>query len=81
MSVYVAGQPVRLEYNGQTVKATVLLASENGVSLMLVFDGILRTHAEGAFIARIPLLLDDDGIYRDLFDQGAATLTPWRDDA
>lgn len=69
------GQIVSLEYHGQKIDATVMLASENGRSLLLWFDGFLHTPSGGAHFLRIPLLLDDDGIYRDLRENAPATLT------
>lgn len=65
MSTYVRGQFVQLTYAGQTVTAMVMLASPNGRSLMLGFNGVLRGHG-GVFPGAIPLLMDEDGVYRDL---------------
>lgn len=76
MTTYTKGQAVRLTYNGQTVEASILLASGNSKSLMLTFPGALRTPGGGMMIATIPLLMDNDGTYRDLAENAPATVTP-----
>jgi hypothetical protein len=64
---FTRGQFVTLTYEGQSIKAMVALASPNGRSLMLMFDGALTPrHGEGMFPGAMPLLQDDDGVYRDL---------------
>jgi len=61
------GQFVRLTYGGETVKAMVILASPNGKSLMFSFDGALSGgESEGIYFGSMPVLQDDDGVYRDL---------------
>lgn len=72
---YTRGQAVHVEYNGQSVGATVMLASPNGRSLMLVFQGALRTPSGGMMIGSLPLLMDEQGVYRDLAEEAVATLT------
>lgn len=57
------------------IDATVALASTNGRSLLLTYDGILNTPSGGIHFIRIPLLQDDDGVYRDLRENAPATLT------
>jgi hypothetical protein len=76
MTTYTKGQTVRLDYHGQSIEATVLLASGNSRSLMLTFAGALRTPSGGMMIGSIPLLLDDTGVYRDLAESEPTTLTP-----
>jgi hypothetical protein len=76
MTTYTTGQPVTLSYHGQEKEALIALASGNSRSLMLYFDGALRTPSGGLMINSIPLLMDDDGIYRDLAENAPATLTP-----
>lgn len=75
------GQFVRLDYNGQSIEAMVLLASANGNSLMLGFKGALRTPSGGMMIGSMPLLRDGQGVYRDLAEDAPATLTPLPPDA
>jgi hypothetical protein len=70
------GQFVQVAYNGQTIEAMVLLASENSQSLMLVFAGAVRTPSGGMMLGQMPLLMDDDGVYRDLVENQPASLTP-----
>lgn len=55
------GERLRLTYDGRTVDASVLLASGNGYSLMLSFEALL-----GGYVGQMPVLLEDDGAYRDL---------------
>jgi hypothetical protein len=52
---------------GNTTCAMVGLASENGRSLFLTFDGALGgTH--GAYCGNMAVLCDDDGVFRDLVE-------------
>jgi hypothetical protein len=69
------GQCVKLAYCGRTIDAEVMLASPNGVSLMLRFDGALPTPDGGMFVGQIPLLRDGHGVYRDLMANAIATLS------
>ena len=55
------GQSVTLECRGVTVEAVIMLASQNGKSLMVAFEGLLIGYA-----GMMPLLVDDHGQYRDL---------------
>lgn len=73
---FTKGVAVQLEYHGQSIEATILLASGNSKSLMLTFAGALRTPSGGMMIGSMPLLLDDHGVYRDLAESAPATLTP-----
>ena len=59
------GQFVTITYEGRSTKAMVLLASANGRSLMLGFDGALWGRL-GAFFGALPVLQDEAGVYRDL---------------
>jgi hypothetical protein len=45
----------------------VLLASENGASLMLSFDGVLHAGG-GLYPGSMPVLRDNAGVYRDLMN-------------
>lgn len=55
-----AGDWVQVIFAGRTVDAVILLASDNGVSLMLYFDALL-----GGYLGQMPVLWED-GEYRDL---------------
>lgn len=55
------GDKVQIECQGVSIIGTVVLASSNGKSLMLGFDGILDGHFGG-----MPVLRDDDGTYRSI---------------
>ena len=73
---YARGQFVKIDYNGQSIKAMVVLASGNGRSLMLMYDGALHTPSGGMMVGNMPLLYeDDDGKYHDLVGGAVATLT------
>jgi hypothetical protein len=72
------GQDVRLDFNGQVVKATVDLASSNGRSLLLMFDGALLSPSGGMFVGTIPLLWQD-GAFADLAEGTPAVLALWSD--
>lgn len=72
---FTSGRSVRVGYHGQSIDATVSLASPNGRSLMLSFAGALRTPSGGMMVGNMPLLQDDDGIFRDLVEGAPATLT------
>jgi hypothetical protein len=75
-TTYKRGKFVQVDYHGQSVKAMILLVSPNGRSLMLGFSGALRTPSGGMMVSNIPLLMDDDGVYRDLVENAPATLKP-----
>ncbi len=60
------GDAVLVTMNGRSVDALVLLASQNGHSLMLALDGPLGT-SQGCYPDMMPLLREsDDAPYRDL---------------
>lgn len=69
------GDFVQLTYLGQVKRAMVGIASPNGRSLMLVFEGLLRDRTGGVFVGSLPVLQDDDGQFRDLFDRQVAELS------
>jgi hypothetical protein len=72
------GDFVRITVGTDSIDAMVMLASPNGKSLMLGFKGVLRSLSGGMFFGSIPVLLGDDGVYRDLADHGAVTIEPAR---
>ena len=61
------GECVTVTYWNQTITATVLLASSNGRSLMLGFDGALW-NAKGMYVGSMPVLQGDDGSFYDLME-------------
>lgn len=72
------GDGVRLTYEGRTVEAVVGLASPNGKSLALLFDGALH-NSKGMFVGQIPLLWHDDaGEFRDIVDHRPAKIEKGR---
>jgi hypothetical protein len=73
---YTTGQLVQLAYHGQTIEARIEIVSANSRSLLLTFDGAMMTPGGGMMLGMMPLLMDDDGVYRDLTDNAPATLTP-----
>lgn len=55
------GDAVLIECDGRKTSGTVILASENGRSLLLKFEAIL----DGC-VGLMPVLRDDDGKYQSL---------------
>jgi len=62
------GDFVWIERGDQRVKAMVVLASENGRSLLLQFDAFFRTASGGGFAGVMPVLEEDDGVYYDIVE-------------
>lgn len=56
-----SGDPVRIKCEGKSIAGTVILASSNGKSLLLAFEGILAGH-----VCRMPVLRDEDGRYQSI---------------
>jgi hypothetical protein len=75
------GDFVLITYQRQVKRCMVLLASENGRSLMLGFDGALHEGNGGMFIGSMPVLQDDDGTYRDLIGGHQVVIEPAQRDA
>lgn len=61
--IFTTGQLVQITYRGRTVDGAVALASSNGKSLMLTFDAML-----GGFVGAMPVLMDEQGVFRDLLE-------------
>jgi hypothetical protein len=59
--VWKKGEPVLIRCEGRAVDGTVLIASPNGRSLVLVFEAILGGH-----VALMPVFQGDDDVYRGL---------------
>lgn len=76
VQTYTAGEMVFVTYLGKTVPANVMMASENGKSLMLKFETML-----GGYLGMMPILLHDgegeDGEYHDLIMGLVVTVTPF----
>jgi hypothetical protein len=56
------GTKVIIEADGRTVDGDVILASKDGISLMLEFEAVLYGHA-----GSMPVIRQTDGTYRSLF--------------
>jgi hypothetical protein len=63
------GDAVTIECDGRTIPGTVILASPNGVSLMLGFEAVLDGH-----LGMMPVLRDDDGSYASIMTGIKVTL-------
>lgn len=71
------GQFVCITYGTKTTEGLVIMASANGRSLMLAFDGALvPSHGEGMYPGAMPVLMDDEGVYRDLLNNEPVLLRP-----
>jgi hypothetical protein len=70
------GDFVWIERGDQRVKAMVVLASDNGRSLMLMFDAFFRTASGGGFAGMMPVLKEDDGIYYDIVEHEPVEVQP-----
>lgn len=58
------GDLVRITYKGGQRGAKILIASPNGRSLLLQFDGALGGH-----VGMMPVLQGRDGVYRSILDE------------
>jgi hypothetical protein len=65
-----SGDHVWIGCDDRTVEGTILLASENGNSLMLGFEAILSGH-----VGMMPVLLED-GVYRSVVTGEAVAVVP-----
>ena len=63
------GQQVEIEFYDQRKPGKVVLASDNGISLMLEFDGLLGGH-----VNHMPVLLGLDGKYRSVMSDQPVTI-------
>ena len=69
------GDFVRVEHLGEHRRALVLLASPNGRSLALAIGAVLDEAAGTAsYEGSLAVLLDDDGVYRELFSGEPVTI-------
>lgn len=69
MRVYKTGELLKVTFKGRTVRAKVTLASPNGRSLFLEFEALL-----GGYAGAMPLLADEDGVFRDLVTKSVVVL-------
>lgn len=69
MKTWKTGDAVRITHREKTASGAVLLASKDGRSIMLQFEGML-----GPFVGAMPVLQDDDGSFRALFVHEKITL-------
>jgi hypothetical protein len=72
--VWKTGESVRITCGGRTLDGEVLLASPNGVSLAVVYEGMLNPSGQlGGYLMMMPLLWRD-GAFWDLGDLGTVAL-------
>jgi hypothetical protein len=64
------GDRVRIVIGGESAHGAVLLASNNGRSLMLEFDAILKGH-----VGMMPVLLGPDGHFRSIVTNEIVEIT------
>lgn len=69
------GDAVFIQCAGAHVPGTVLLASSNGKSLMLAFDGLLDGH-----LGMMPVLMNEHGEYHALATDAVVKVTRGNDD-
>ncbi len=60
---FVTGDRIEIEHDGRTVNGLVLLASENGLSLMLEFEAVLHGH-----VGMMPVTMVDETTGRSIVD-------------
>ena len=72
MAQFRTDDAVLIEYKGQTFEGYVLLASANAKSLMLRFPDRMVA----GYIETVPVLLHDDGKYRDLIQNEVIEVEP-----
>lgn len=65
------GDWVNIECDGHESRAMILLASENGKSLMVGFDGMLGGH-----FGMMPVLHCEDGAYRSIVTGAEVRIKP-----
>lgn len=67
------GDRVTIRYPGAMfpIVGVVQLASPNGRSLMLAFEGILDGH-----VGQLPLLAGEDGVYRSIITNTPVDISP-----
>lgn len=74
------GDFVTIAAHGQTKRAMVTLASPNGRSIMVMFDGgLFWPSGAGGYAGTMPLLWTDDGRWIELINQTPITVTRQHD--
>lgn len=68
------GDFVVITVDGRTIRAMVTLASADGRSLVLMFDGVIRTTTGGAYAGLMPVYQRIDGRWTDLVDDVEITI-------
>lgn len=69
------GEFVWVTYKAKTMRAMCTLCSPNGVSAIIMFDGML-----GAYVGMMPILFTDDR-YIDLIEHEPLVMTPYPSEA
>ncbi len=69
--IFTKGDRVWIEADSQRVAGVVAMASENGRSLMLEFEGMLF-----GFVNVLFVLQNEDGVFRDIILGDQVTITP-----
>lgn len=69
------GDRLHIRMREVNIDGVVKLASRNGRSLMLEFNGILRGH-----VGQMPVLLGDDDVFRSVITGDEVELTERRSD-
>lgn len=64
---------ITIEYGDRIVEGRVRLVSANQMSMMLEFETII-----GSYAGMMPVLMDHNGIYRDLIYKQPVTITKGR---
>lgn len=68
--VWQTGDHVHIAMGASRIDGVITLASSNGRSLMLTFEGILLGH-----VGMMPVLMDHIGTYRSIVTHEAVTLS------
>lgn len=76
--IFKTGDSVILNYDGRTVSATVRLASPNGRSLMIAWDGDVML---GGHAGMMPVFRQENGRYYSLIEGGEVLLISVVDNA
>jgi len=65
------GEFVWVTYRGKTLKAMCTLVSSNGISAVIMFDGMFGGH-----LGMMPIYFDK-GRYESIMEHEPLTMTPW----
>lgn len=69
------GDFVRVTSAGVTLRAFVALASENGRSIAVLYDGALPV-GDGYALGMLPLLQEEDGTWREIVRNSRVVVEP-----